>query len=120
MGINSFIAHSFLASEREKPILAQTKFLLGGRQTIFLEENQIKSIVSKYKEDTRSIDLKFSEHKSNIDNDTLRTKNGITDNAFFSILFGNKPDSIDATNYENADLILDLNVFPQQKQIFRR
>ena len=120
MGINSFIAHSFLASEREKPILSQTKFLLGGRQTIFLEENQIKLIASKYKKDAQSIDNKFSKHSLNIDKDTLRTKNGITDNAFFSILFGNKPDSIDATNYEKANLIVDLNVFPQQKKIFRR
>jgi len=117
MGINSFIAHSFLASEREKPILSQTKFLLGGRQTIFLEENQIKLIASKYKKDAQSIDNKFSKHKLNIDKDTLRTENGITDNVFFSILFGNKPDSIDATNYEKTNLIVDLNVFPQQKNI---
>lgn len=117
MGINSFITHSFLASEREKPISSQTKFLLGGRQTVFLEENQIKTIVGKYRKGVQNLDSKFSEYQLNIDNDTLRTKNGIPDSVFFSILFGNRPDSIDATNYEKANLIVDLNVFPQQKRI---
>ena len=120
MGINSFITHSFLASEREKPILSQTNFLLGGRQTVFLEKNQIELIASKYRENIFNLDKKFSEHQLSIDKDTLRTKNGIPDSTFFSVLFGNNPHSIDATNYEKANLIFDLNIFPQQEKILGR
>jgi hypothetical protein len=98
--------HSILASDREKPIIDGSTFMLGGRQTIFLKNHEIETILKKYQKDHNGLDSKP-------DQATLRSRSNISDTSLFQGLFGLKPESIDATQYEGASLIADLNVFPQ-------
>lgn len=107
MGFNSWTTHLILATYREREFDSSSLFGLGGRQSVFLQPSQIVEIAQLYGHDPKDLQGLFDLDV--IDQDTLRTKNSVRDSAYIYNLLGMKTFSFDATAYENAERILDLN-----------
>ena len=107
MGFNSWTTHLILASNKEKAFKKDALFGLGGRQSVFLTPEQIQELAILYGFSKESLEGLFDEDAT--DNDTLRTRRSITDASYIDNLLGMKTFSFDATSYENAEVILDLN-----------
>jgi hypothetical protein len=107
MGFNSWTTHMILAANKEKAFRQGSPFGLGGRQSVFLTPNQIENLALLYGFSKESLTGLFDQ--SSIDTDTLRTRNSISDASYIKNLVGMETFSFDATDYENAGVILDLN-----------
>ncbi len=107
MGFNSWTTHMILASNKEKAFRKGSPFGIGGRQSVFLTPDQIQDLALLYGFSKDSLTGLFDE--DSIDTDTLRTRNSILDSSYIKNLIGMETFSFDATDYENAGLILDLN-----------
>jgi hypothetical protein len=107
MGFNSWTTHMILASNKEKKFEAGTPFGLGGRQSVFLQPQQIVDLATLYGFDPMSLQGLYDS--SAVDQETLRTKNSVSDAAYIKNLVDMQTFSFDATSYENAERILDLN-----------
>lgn len=107
MGFNSWTTHVILASNKEKAFRQGSPFGLGGRQSVFLTPAQIEDLALLYGFSKESL-LGLFDRKS-LDTDTLRTRNSISDASYIKNLVGMETFSFDATDYEKAGIILDLN-----------
>ena len=96
-----------LASNKEKAFRKGSPFGLGGRQSVFLTPDQIQKLALLYGFSRESLTGLFDA--DSIDTDTLRTRNSISDSSYIKNLIGMETFSFDATDYENAGVILDLN-----------
>jgi hypothetical protein len=96
-----------LASNKEKAFRKGSPFGLGGRQSVFLTPDQIQDLALRYGFSRDCLTGLFDENS--IDTDTLRTRNSISDSSYIRNLIGMETFSFDATDYENAGVILDLN-----------
>ena len=96
-----------LAANKEKKFEAGTPFGLGGRQSVFLQPQQIVNLARLYGLESESLNGLFDSKA--VDQDTLRTRNSVSDSAYIENLIQMKTFSFDATSYENAERILDLN-----------
>jgi hypothetical protein len=96
-----------LAANKEKKFEAGTPFGLGGRQSVFLQPEQIVNLAGSYGLESESLKGLFDSKA--VDQDTLRTRNSVSDSAYIENLIQMKTFSFDATTYENAERILDLN-----------
>ncbi len=113
MGFNSWISHLLLASQKERSFDSEGSIGLGGRQTVFLTVEDLTLLAHSYGVPENRLQKLLKN--PDIDADTLRTKGGISDSAFIESLLGMKTVTFDATDYENASQVLDLNVsFSQQ------
>jgi hypothetical protein len=96
-----------LASNKEKAFRKGSPFGLGGRQSVFLAPEQIQELAFLYGYSQDSLKGLFDN--SSLDTETLRTRNSISDSSYIKNLIGMETFSFDATDYENAEAILDLN-----------
>jgi hypothetical protein len=80
---------------------------LGGRQSVFLQPSQIVDLAKLYGFEPGSLQGLFDS--AAIDQDTLRTRNSVSDFAYIQNLINMETFSFDATSYENPGRILDLN-----------
>jgi hypothetical protein len=104
-----------LAANKERKFDAGTPFGLGGRQSVFLQPNQIVDLAKLYGFEPESLQGLFDS--AAIDQDTLRTRNSVSDSAYIKNLINMETFSFDATSYENPGRILDLNApFDSQLQ----
>lgn len=108
MGFNLWTTHMILAANKERKFEAGTRFGLGGRQSVFLQPKQIIQLGKMYGYEENSLQGLYDE--SEIDQDTLRTKNSISDASYIKNLIGMETFSFDATLYEKAERVLDLNI----------
>lgn len=109
MGFNSWTTHVLLASNKEKPFKSGSAFALGGRQSVFLKPAQIEELAIRYGGGHSKESLAELFNSEYIDHDTLRTRESVSDAAYIKSLIGLETFSFDATDYENATQILDLN-----------
>jgi len=107
MGFNSWTTHMILAANKERKFEAGTPFGLGGRQSVFLQPQQIVNLARLYGVESELLDGLFDSRA--VDQDTLRTRNSVSDAAYIKNLINMETFSFDATSYENAQRILDLN-----------
>lgn len=108
MGFNSWTSHLLLASQLERKFDNSSPLALGGRQTVFLNNESVMSLAHKYEVPKKRLEI--LQTYSDIDSETLRSKGGITDTLFAQSLLDMEIISFDATTYENASRVLDLNV----------
>ena len=105
-----------LAANKERKFDAGTPFGLGGRQSVFLQPRQIVDLAQLYGFEPHSLQGLFDSKA--IDQDTLRTRNSVSDSAYVKNLIKMETFSFDATSYENPERILDLNTpFDSQLQV---
>lgn len=107
MGFNSWTTHMILAANQEKKFQTSTPFGLGGRQSVFLQPQQIINIAQMYGIESES--LQDLSNSKDIDEVTLRTRSSVSDAVYIKSLLNMETFSFDATSYENAARILDLN-----------
>lgn len=103
MGID-ILAASFILNEHIYRPISGT-ILTIGRQTIGFTGSQLDSLLSKYKI------KKIKNHKYEMDNDTLgvtKKDGNISQESFFGAFTNAKVLSLDVSDYENADIIFDL------------
>lgn len=107
MGFNSWTTHVLLAANKEKAFRQGSPFGLGGRQSVFLAPEQIQELALLYGSSQEALVGLFDN--DSLDTETLRTRNSISDSSYIKNLIGMETFSFDATDYENAEVILDLN-----------
>ena len=113
MGFNAWVTHVIGACVREENFDSYSLTALGGRQTVFLDKQQLKRFAEAY--DIPADRIRQFEDSELIDTETLRTRNGVPDHAYISLMTGTSTTTFDVTDYENADATLDLNIpFSQQ------
>lgn len=96
-----------LAANQEMKFEPGNTFGLGGRQSVFLLPQQIVELAGLYGIRAESLAGLFDSKA--VDQDTLRTRNSVSDSTYIENLIQMQTLSFDATSYENAEQILDLN-----------
>ena len=107
MGFNSWVTHLIGALNQERNFDFGSLTALGGRQTVFLDKIDLQAFAKAYGVPAQRIEQFELSHE--IDDETLRTRNGVPDHVYISLMTGTLTKSFDVTDYENADAILDLN-----------
>jgi SAM-dependent methyltransferase len=102
MGIFSQLATVLLREHRYKPITGS--ILSIGRQSVFLSPNQAIALVEQ------ELDTALGANELEIDNATRGSTRGhfVTDQAFYSLFSRARYHCLDVSNYEGADLVVDL------------
>ncbi len=101
MAITKQIAKMILSEHARRPITGN--LVMGGRQTVVPSIEEIREYMAEF-------GIPERETEFEIDQDTLAaTGEGILDRNFFSMFTDAKFHSIDVTDYENAEIIHDMN-----------
>lgn len=118
MSIHNSIFHILLALNKKKQI--NGKFLSVGRQTIYMSKKNFKDILNLYshKQGIEKLNkLSFRNHKDFTRNSRKSLMNDIE---FMKIFPSLRYETLDKSNYEKADKILDLNSITTNKKLKER
>lgn len=107
MGFNSWVTHVLCAMQQERACHSGALMALGGRQSVFLTKHQVAAIAKGYGVPRERLELLLAD--TEVDMETLRTRGGVTDRTYVKALVNASTFSFDATAYEHADSVLDLN-----------
>ena len=107
MGFNSWVTHVLLSSAQEVNWGVGSTLGLGGRQSVFMSPSEIVELARGY--GVAESQLSALSESSERDHDTLRSRGHVPDSVYVNALLGMNTKSFDATKYENADAVLDLN-----------
>lgn len=109
MGINNWVAHTMLAMHREEGFAPGEQVGVAGRQTVFLPNAFICNVAECYGMDAEAVSASLT--RAAVDMETRRTRGNISDAGFFETLFQLRLTSIDSSDYEAANTVLDLNEY---------
>jgi len=107
MGFNSWVTHVLCAMQEERDCGTDALVALGGRQSVFLTTDQVAEVAASYGIPRDRLEKLVQD--SEIDTETLRSRGGVTDRAYIASLLNASTFTFDATDYEGADSVLDLN-----------
>ena len=113
MSIHNSIFHLILAINKKKKL--KGNFLSIGRQSIYMNKKNFKNLLNLYNYDYGINKIEKLSFKNNKDFTRNSKKSLMSDNEFMKIFPNLNYETLDKSNYENAEKILDLNSSSSKK-----